>query len=341
MPPPTQFIKSAHNEIKKRYIYFIIVSILSIATLAILIRLFLPVNMPSRVTNDDAPVPESQKPTAETGIDSTVMDYVYNAPESEKDSRYLYHWEILKAALEKTNKEFGPYRMISSKVMTEKRQLSELQESTGEITVMYQVTTQELESTLLPVRIPVDKNFGGYRVMLIRAEDQKKMNDIRTIDDFRELSIGQGYGWIDVDILKHNGFRIVTGSNYEGLFKMLANKRFDVFSRSAIEVQEEYEKRKAVLKDLRVEDSLLLYFPLPMYFWFTKNKDGSRLAQRVEKGMRTMIADGSYDELFKKYHGTKAEKLHLKKRRVFVLENPFLVSETPFQDHKLWYNPLN
>jgi hypothetical protein len=32
-----------------------------------------------------------------------VMTYVYNAPESSLDVRYLYHWEILRMALERSS----------------------------------------------------------------------------------------------------------------------------------------------------------------------------------------------------------------------------------------------
>ena len=180
------------------------------------------------------------------------MEYVYNAPESETDQRYMYHWEILRTALDKTVRKYGPYRMVPAKTMTEKRQLAELRQATGEITLMYLGTTREMEHTLLPVRIPVDRNFGGYCVLLIRSEDQERMNNVRTIDDLRKLSIGQGYGWIDVGIFTHNGFKVVTGSNYEGLFKMLVNKRFDVFSRSAVEISDEFENRQPVLKNLKI-----------------------------------------------------------------------------------------
>src|SRR3954469_19944540 len=51
-----------------------------------------------------------------------VMTYIYNSPESENDIRYNYQWEILKTALEKTQKQFGAFEMIKAKSMTEKRQ---------------------------------------------------------------------------------------------------------------------------------------------------------------------------------------------------------------------------
>jgi ABC-type amino acid transport substrate-binding protein len=270
-----------------------------------------------------------------------IMEYIYNAPESGNDTRYEYQWEILKTALEKTKTKYGSYLLSKSQFMSEKRQFFELKNSTDELTVMYLGTTQELERDLLPIRIPVDKNLGGYCILLIREDDQEKFEKIKTLEDLKKLSIGLGYGWIDVDILRSNNFNVVTGSTYEGLFKMLENKRFDAFSRSAVEILDEYENRKNELKDIKIEDSLLLYYPLPMYFWFSKTEKGKLLARRAKEGMEIMISDGTYEKIFLRYHGYKTEKLNLKGRRFFKIDNPFLVPETPFNDKQLWYDPIN
>jgi membrane-bound lytic murein transglycosylase MltF len=76
-----------------------------------------------------------------------------------------------------------------------------------------------------------------------------------------------------------------------------------------------------------------------MYFWFPKTDEGRRLAARAEEGMRMMIADGTYDRIFDKYQRHKIEQLHLKQRRIFRINNPFLGPETPFNDKRLWFDP--
>jgi len=267
-----------------------------------------------------------------------VMMYIYHAPESSLDVRYLYHWEILRTALERTTPKWGAYRMVPSGFMTERRQAFELKNATGKLTVMYLSTTPDFEQHLIPIRIPVDKNLGGYCVFLIRRDEQKRFADVRSLDDLRRFSYGLGLGWIDVDILKANGFRVATGSSYDGLFEMLVNKRFDVFLRAATEVLDEYSKRKESLP-LVIEDSIVLYYPLPMYFWFPKTEEGRRLAARAEEGMRMMIAEGTYDRIFDRYQRQKIEQLRLKNRRIFKIANPYLGPETPFADKRLWFDP--
>jgi ABC-type amino acid transport substrate-binding protein len=267
------------------------------------------------------------------------MTYIYNAPESQSDKRYEYHWEILRTALEKTTEKYGPYRMTPSGSMTEKRQAHELKAATGKLTVMYLGTNPEFEKELVPIHIPVDKNLGGYCVFLIRKEEQARFDGIKTLDDLRKFSFGLGLGWIDVDILKSNDFNVVTGSSYDGLFEMLANKRFDIFLRATVEVLDELEERKQKLPELMIEQHLIMYYPLPMYFWFPKNEQGKRLAARAEEGMRKMIEDGSYDKIFEKYQRHKVDALDLKNRRILKIDNPYLVPETPFDDKRLWFDP--
>src|SRR4029078_1773664 len=60
-----------------------------------------------------------------------VMTYIHHPPESARDVRYLYQWEVLRTALEKTHAKWGPYRLVAGEVMTERRQAYELRNATG------------------------------------------------------------------------------------------------------------------------------------------------------------------------------------------------------------------
>jgi ABC-type amino acid transport substrate-binding protein len=270
---------------------------------------------------------------------SAPMRYLYHAPESILDVRYEYQWEILRTALEKTRGKWGDYRMVRSETMSERRQAFELKNATGKLTVMYLSPTPDFETHLLPVRIPVDKNLGGYCMLLIREEDQPKFAAIRTLDELRRYRYGLGLGWIDVGILTSNGFKVVTGSSYDGLFEMLVNRRFDVFPRASVEILDEYDQRKARLPALHIEETMIFYYPMPMYFWFSKTPQGRQLAARAEEGMWIMIRDGTYNRIFDKYQRRKIERLNLKKRRIFSIRNPNLGPETPFGDKRLWFTP--
>ena len=47
---------------------------------------------------------------------------------------------------------------------------------------------------------------------------------------------------------------------------------------------------------LVMEENLMLYYPSPFYFFV--NHNNSALADRIERGLRIAIEDGSFDELF-------------------------------------------
>jgi hypothetical protein len=276
--------------------------------------------------------------SAAGGSQPEAMRYLHNAPESPLDRRYEYHWKILETALEKTRAKYGPYVLATADPMSEKRQAFELEHATGALTVMYLGTTPAMERTLLPVRIPVDRNLGGYCVLLIRRERLPDFAGIDGLAGLQAFRFGLGLDWIDVGILRASGLRVVTGSSYEGLFDMLNNGRFDVFLRGAIEVIDELKPRQARFPDLTIEPGLILYYPMPMYFWFSKTAEGRMLALRAEEGMRTMIADGTYDRIFAEYQDEKIRSLDLKHRRIIRIPNPELGPETPFADQRLWFN---
>ena len=267
------------------------------------------------------------------------MVYIYNAPESDLDQRYTYHWEILRTALEKTAEKHGPFEMVPSERMTENRQAFELEQASGKLSVMYQSTTPAFEESLIPIRIPVDKNLVSYRIFLIRKGEEGRFASVASVEDLKQFRFGLGLGWIDVGVLEANGLPVITGSEYDGLFEMLVNRRFDIFLRAAVEILDEYEARKEALPELAIERSLILYYPLPMYFWFSKTDEGRRLAARAEEGMRMMIEDGTYDTIFDKYQRKKIEALDLKHRKLIKIENPNLGPMTPFDDKRLWFDP--
>ena len=271
--------------------------------------------------------------------DGPAMQFVYNGPESEGDTRYAYHWRVLKAALDATTAQWGAYDMLPSAFMNEARQLREMQTKDGRINTMVQDSTAELEQKLIPVRIPVDKGLLGYRVFLIRKADQGQFSQVKSLEDLKRFRMGQGEGWSDVQILKAAGFRVVTGKSYAGLFGMLENGRFDAFGRGVSEVQEEMAQFGAKHPNMDVESTLMLYYPMPVYFWLPRTIEGKLRAKRLDEGMRIILANGRLDDLFHAEYGEVVTQLNLKNRRLLSIGNPFLPFGPAFTDPKLLFNP--
>lgn len=270
-----------------------------------------------------------------------VMKFIYHPPESNLDTRYNFHWDVLRTILDATAKKHGPYEMTPSVFMTEDRQLSEIQRQKPHLTVMIRETNKSIEKNLLPVRIPIDRNLIGYRVFLIKKNKQKEFDKMQSLNDLRKITLGQGKGWGDISILERAGFKVLTEIYYDDLFKSLNLEKYQAFPRGITEVHDELETFKKIYPQLTIEKKFLLYYPLPTYFWFPNNEEGRLMALRVEEGFKTIIKSGAYQKLFDKYYSSRIAELNLQKRQIINIENPHLPETVPFKDKDLWYEPAS
>ncbi len=273
--------------------------------------------------------------TASTRSNSSEL-IITNPKKSSLDRRFEYPIEVLKKALEKTKEQYGDFEVQAyAQPLSRKRALLEL--AKGNITVFSAPTRREWEEKALPVRIPIRKGIMGYRLFLIRKENQRFFSAITSIEGLKQLIVGQGLQWSSTVALKKLGFSIDGSSDYEALFAMLMHKRFDYFPRTVNEIFTEFDLRKEKFPDMRIEETLSLYLPLPYYFFVTPKRPD--LAKRIEKGLRMMIEDGGLDDLFFNFHRKNIERANLNKRRIFKLENLDLTPETPFDQKEFWFHP--
>ncbi len=266
-----------------------------------------------------------------------VKVVVYPANQTASDTRFNDLIEILDAALKATSLEFEPYRLVPSKEgMNEARYLAELKRGVDVVNVVWSSTSVEKETDLLPIRIPLRKGILGYRIALIAKDKQALIDQVKTLDDLKKLTIGQGLGWGDVQLYESNGLSVNT-AQYDNLFKMAAAGRFDLFPRGISEVFNEFDIYSPKAPNLAIEKKLLLYYPWPYYFFF--HKSDVRLKERVEAGIRKMMGNGTFDAIFNKYNAAAIEKAEFKRRRVIKINNNMLPKETPLNDASLWFDP--
>jgi len=262
---------------------------------------------------------------------------IVNAPLSKDDHRYDYPHKLLSEIFLATEDTYGQAKVTRSTTsMKRKRALLELEKGAS-LHVMAEAPKPEWEERLITVRIPIRKGLQGYRTFLILKKNQPMLSKIETLEELKILPTGSGEQWSTTRVLKSNGFNLVLGSNYEGLFGMLARERFVTFGRGINETTVEYEDHKDMLPELAIEKDLLLYIPLPTYFFVTPTKPN--LAERIETGLKAMIADGSFEKIFEEEFGELIRSANLKNRRIFRINNPNLNSKTPLKNLDYWYQP--
>jgi ABC-type amino acid transport substrate-binding protein len=271
-----------------------------------------------------------------------TLEVVRERAEAAGDTRYDHYWQLLAQALAMTEPDFGAFTLReSTQPMTERRALEELETGSDNITVLVHGNVADYEQRLLPIRFPLDKGLLGYRVFLIRAGMQSRLDLVAGLDDLRRYTIGQGREWGDVTILRQAGLNVVEGTSYEGLFDMLAAGRFELFSRSVVEVGEELAREKPAHPALTLERHLLLFYPLTRYFYVARSPAGEALARRISEGLERMLRDGSFERMFQVFKSRFEQQIGFRDRLLIRLTNPLQTPETPLNRSELWYDPKN
>jgi ABC-type amino acid transport substrate-binding protein len=256
-------------------------------------------------------------------------------PEAYANNTPNYEVSVLKLALDKTLKEYGPYELKPAPKINVNRSLQSIKANTF---TNYFASLGYNENYGSPdeityVRFPVDLGVLSYRTCFVPQESLAKIQKINTLDELRKLSMGQGRGWVDGAILKHNGFEVVEIEPYPNLFKMVAAHRLDLFCRGSNEIKEEYE-RWGETEGLSYDRHLLIYYPMPIFFY--TNSQNKQAVARVTKGLYKAYADGSLMKLWRVHHQASVDFAELDKRKVFRLENP-LVKSIDFDYAKYFY----
>lgn len=245
-----------------------------------------------------------------------------------------YAVKMIELALKHVDRK---YKLVVSKEPYSQTKIME-EVSTGGLDLFWNSSNAEKEAQFRPVRICLYKGLLGNRIFIINKDNQTKFDNVKTLDDLKRLTIGQGKTWADTKILEANGLNVVKANKYESLFYMVEGGRFDAFSRGVHEPFGELANHPN-LPNLTVEKGLMLVYRMPFYLFV--NKDNKTLADDLENGLNRAIADGSFDQTFFSDPSVKdvLAKANMKSRRAFYLDNPTLSKETPLDRKELWFDP--
>lgn len=240
--------------------------------------------------------------------------------------------KLLQLALSQVDENYKIVR--SPNAVSQSRFFQKLQQNQM-IDVTWSMTSAEREQDFLAVRIPILKGLGGYRVLFIREQDRLIFAKGVPPEKIKRLIYGQVHDWLDTYILEANNFPVLGLSNYHLLFPALERGRIDAIPRNVLEIAEEYAALQAQARGIIIDANWLFYYPAPTYFFV--NKANIKLAQDIEKGLRQLIADGRFEQLFNETYGESLKSLKLEERNIIRLENPFLSPETSQYVKEFWY----
>lgn len=248
------------------------------------------------------------------------------------DGNSSYVMEILNLALSKLDTRYE--LKIDNTPVTQARNMDDV--ASGRMDLLWAATNMEMEEMLLPIRIPLYRGLLGHRIFIIRPESQAQFDQVKTFEDLKKFSFGQGTTWADSSILESNGLKVIRTNKYPSLFYMLDGGRFDAFPRGVQEPWAELETNKNL--PLTVEKRIMLVYRMPLYF-FTKHGN-TKLAADLELGLNRAIADGSFNEVFFRHPIVRSaiEQSNMHDRIAFMIDNPTLPKETPLEREELWFD---
>ena len=254
------------------------------------------------------------------GADSNSLQVKYvgnNFHISEK-----YYLDLIDAALASTRPSHGPYEIIYSEEPLTSTRKHELLVAGDKVNIDRLVGFSAVEGPrkgLLRVEQPILNGVMGYRVLLIRKEQQDLFAPIKTAAQLQRFTMGFGRGW-EGYVYTHNNFRVVEAPNMDQLLKMLAGKRYSFVPLGVIEIEDNYTLAGEPVNSLAIEQNLLLYMPLPVYFYVSPAAPA--LAERLTLGLKTIYANGRAQQIFRQHFGARLQRLNLSRRHIIHLQNP-------------------
>lgn len=257
------------------------------------------------------------------------------APESKSDPRQAYNFKLIKLALDATARG-EDYDIQLSQPMNTARALVELsRNSLPNLLVMTTFNNDFLDKGIDYVRIPVDFGVTGYRICFVSPSARNAFSQIGTLDELKAFNIGQGVGWADVSILRHNGLKVTEVASYESLFNMVAANRIDLFCRGINELAPEFKKHQSI-QNLDYDTHIVLAYALPRFFF--SNKNNSEALRRIEAGMQIAYKNGSMKKLWLEEFREALVFANLPKRKILYLSTPN-IDRIDFDYTQYYLNP--
>lgn len=237
-----------------------------------------------------------------------------------------YQAAALTLALQKTTPAYGPFsveRVLDSMSTTRARR----EVHSGKRLNVHAGPWRDLDAgdpheRSYLIGTPVLGGLLGYRRLIVRREELPKFRAISNAAQLKGLVAGQGRGWEDVAVLRHNGYQVEDSGNLATLLEMLVNHRFDYLPVSVVEADSLLAQQAQLANDLALVPGLLLYYPLPTVYYVSAGEP--KLAERLEAGLAAAKRDGSLDELTARHFKKEIQQVKASASRCFMLSHPLL-----------------
>lgn len=228
-----------------------------------------------------------------------------------------YTMSILRASLEATYDDYGPYTLrYADREMMRSRTFNEMREGLL-VNVADTPITEHWSDDLIRIPIPVQRGILSYRLFLVTEDNKDLLASVKTVKNLKPIPQGTGSQWAITEVLRHHDFLITEAMTKKSLMNMLAAKRFAIYGRGINEIFDEVKRYKETHPNIVVDQHIALYTYLPTYFHVSPKNP--RIAERIEVGMGIINSNGIYQTIFMQHHEQAINNAKLHDRTILVL----------------------
>ncbi|MDC8829501.1 hypothetical protein [Alteromonas gilva] len=248
------------------------------------------------------------------------LHFLYN---SQLKLRSDYELDVLNAVMEATEAEYGDYSIITLESgYTIERLIKHAEESPD--VWLWASPYNPINTDLAVIEYPIFNGVLGLRSIIVHQDNLPALNQVTNLEALKQYTIGQGPGWTDVAIYRHNGFN-VTEARLTRLFNMTANKRFELFPLGRIEIDQQTLQSKKGGDVLTIAPNHMIYYPHPVLFHLSHKH--TKVIKRLREGLVTITNNGVLEALFESHFPQITAQLRQPDTIVFTLENNTLPQE--------------
>ncbi|MEF3697979.1 amino acid ABC transporter substrate-binding protein [Desulfolutivibrio sp.] len=252
--------------------------------------------------------------------------------------------ELCRTALEKAGIEA---EFIPAPLCNERRQLDMLRRGLVQLDMM-PVTPKRLHAArngeILMIPVPLDRGMLGWRLNLLLHSQRDMLADVRSVEDLAKFTMGQGEGWMDVDLYEAVGIRtkqVRRWRDAEFVQQMKAGY-FQLFPLGLEEALDYFLPHfQTIEPDIVADPYILVKYP-----WFrfpavsAVAEDARALYEALQHGFDIMAQDGSFLEVFSHYKKLPP-KSAFSERTVIEIPNPYYAYDLVSEKYRhLLYDPL-
>lgn len=174
----------------------------------------------------------------------------------------------------------------------------------------------------LIIESPICNGLLGHRLLIINKHAQVKFKQISNLQQLRKSTIGIPATWADADLFRKNQCKVHEKGLLEDVLNYVHSNQVDYATLGANEITTTLKQYTIVMPELVIENTLLIYYPLPLLFYVNANQPA--LAHQLQLGLNELINNGTLQDIFNRYHSEVVKKLNLPMRNKITLNNPYL-----------------